>query len=180
MGIFNDNIYIDKNGHFVYKAWVEWKHVPTGVIHCPICLKLNKCWFDKLKMPELPQHNKCHCATIEITKPNDNDIIANCPIEKFTEYIFSPKYEWNGKKKLFNALGFTIEYSYLLQKEFELQARKKYASGYYELGKLTVYGQIINIEILIIRDGLNPASFISGWMVKPKGRITNNTPLGGK
>lgn len=33
------------------QPWVEWKHIPMGIIHCPTCLKLDKCWFVKTNMP---------------------------------------------------------------------------------------------------------------------------------
>jgi anti-sigma-K factor RskA len=67
-----------------------------------------------------------------------------------------------------------------LKNEFEKQAQEKYSAGDYTLGKLDVQGQRINIEILIERESKDAASFISGWMVRKKGFITNNTPLGGR
>ena len=52
----------------------------------------------------------------------------------------------------------------------ERQAREKYIRGEYELGKLNLFGQRINIVIEIPRrDQEGIVSFTSGWMVKPNG-----------
>ena len=59
-----------------------------------------------------------------------------------------------------------------------MNAVNKYTEGGYRLGKLDSNGQRINIEVEIDRDGKSSVKFISGWMVRPKGVITNNTPLG--
>ena len=42
--------------------WVEWKHITMGKSHCKTCLRLDKCWFAKSAMPQLPQHAHCHCT----------------------------------------------------------------------------------------------------------------------
>lgn len=49
--VLNDLIKVDENGIISYAGWVEWKHVPTGIIHCPICLVLDKCWFNNILKP---------------------------------------------------------------------------------------------------------------------------------
>ncbi|MDR1939247.1 MAG: hypothetical protein LBQ40_00420 [Clostridiales bacterium] len=127
-----------------------------------------------------PQHEKCHCIVKQIAAPiAGKTAIAKCPIEKFTEYIFADKYAWNGKKELFYALGFDIMDAENLQAEFIKQAQEKYANGDYFLGKLNINGQHIDIEIAIEREGKRAATFVAGWMVRQKGVITNNTPLGG-
>jgi hypothetical protein len=81
---------------------VAWQHLSMGLTHCPICLVLDKCRFqhvEHIKMPELPQHEKCHCVVKQIATPiAGKTAIAKCPIEKFTEYIFADKYAWNGKR----------------------------------------------------------------------------------
>ncbi len=67
-----------------------------------------------------------------------------------------------------------------LQREFERQAKEKYESGDFTLGKLDMYGQRINIEIELPRkDEIGTVKFISGWMVYPNGRIQLATPMGG-
>lgn len=103
---------------------------------------------------------------------------ATCDIRKFTEYIFSDKYAWNGKRALFENLGFSIADAEFLEREYEKQASEKYCNSDYSLGKLDKNGQRININIEFNRNG-NEISFLSGWMVKPKGFISNNTPFGG-
>ena len=68
-----------------------------------------------------------------------------------------------------------------LQKEIERQARDKYISGEYQLGKLNIQGQRISIRITIPRrDNGEDASFITGWMVYPNGQLRLTTPYGGK
>lgn len=178
MGLFDD--IIEKNDNIVSNSWIEWKHASTAEMsHCQICAVLDNCWFNKSIMPKLPQHEKCHCTANKIAAPTENIVSAECPINKFTGYIFSEKYVLNGKKALFELLGFTINDSEMLQKEFEKQARKCYANSEYKLGILNENGQHIDIEIVIERTGFKPAKFVSGWMVRSKGKITNNTPLGG-
>lgn len=160
-------------------SWIEWKHIFKGFAHCPVCLSLDKRWFADDKKPVLPQHEHCHCITEFIISPEPEiTAFADCPIDKFTKYIFSDKYAWNGKKALFESLGFTINDSQRLKEKFEKEAVCKYTEGEYKLGKLDSNGQRINIEVEIEREGKSSAKFISGWMVRPKGRITNNTPLG--
>lgn len=177
MSVFDD--IIERNGRIIGKNWIEWKLSQSG-LHCLMCMVLDGCWFNKSLMPALPLHDKCHCISSAIPTPNQDAVSANCPIEKFTGYIFSD--DWNiktGKKDLFEYLGFTIKDSEMLKKEFEKQARKCYANGEYKLGLLNFYGQRISIEIVIERENSEPARFMSGWMVKPNGKITLNTPLGG-
>lgn len=160
--------------------WIEWKHISRGLTHCPVCLSLDKCWFVDSNKPTLPQHEYCHCTTKSISSPEPEvTAFADCPIDKFTKYIFSDKYAWNGKRTLFESLGFTIKDAQQLKEKFEKEAVNKYTEGEYTLGKLDSNGQRINIEVEIERDGKTPVKFISGWMVRPKGVITNNTPLGG-
>ena len=177
MGVFDDLIKIDKNGFVGYSGWVEWKHIPKGFLHCNICLVLDKCWFNNILMPKLPQHEKCRCITKNISKPIPNiNTNTKCDLKKFTDYIFSDKYAWNGKRDLFKRLGFSVDDSLYLKKEYESQAVKNYCNGEYRLGKLDMQGQRINIDIKFVKDGKDIV-LSSGWMVSPKGEITNNTPL---
>lgn len=69
-------------------------------------------------------------------------------------------------------LGFT-QY---LKEEYEKQAIKNYCTSNYKLGKLDEQVQRINIDIKFVKNDRNLV-FTSGWMVRPKGEITNNTPL---
>ncbi len=177
MSIFDDLITIDENGNFKLEQWIEWQHISNSSSHCPICLVLDKCWFNNSIKPNLPQHPKCHCAVNYIPKPIPNTTSrATCNIKKFTDYVFSEKYAWNGKRTLFETLGFDKTDSEYLQKEYENQALRKYCNSKYKLGKLDHQGQRINIDIEFIRNG-RKIIFDSGWMIRPKGEITNNTPL---
>lgn len=177
MGIFDDLIKIDENEIVSYNGWVEWKHISIGLMHCPVCLALDKCWFNNILKPKLPQHENCHCVVNNISKPIPNvNTEAKCDIRKFTDYIFSDKYAWNGKRDLFKILGFKKEDSKYLQQEYEKQAIDNYCNSNYKLGKLDIQGQRIKIDIKFIKNGRNIV-FTSGWMVRPKGELTNNTPL---
>ena len=115
-------------------VWVKWIHegtkpaesnteksvnVLTGAIskHCGMCLNLNGCCFDKEKCPEQPLHPNCHCYTIDIPSITTK---AECPIEKFTKYIFA---DGNSKKQLFELWGYDIIDSKYLQQEFIKQAQ---------------------------------------------------------
>lgn len=79
---------------------------------------------------------------------------------------------------MFWKLGFDIDDSAIMQFEFEKQAAEKYCNGEYKLGFLNGQGQRINIEITLTKNA-RKVKLITGWMVRPKGRITCNTPLGG-
>ena len=177
MGIFDNLIEIDANGVIKYLGWVEWEHISKGLIHCPVCLVLDKCWFSNMLKPEIPQHENCHCVVKNISKPMPNvNAKAKCALKKFTDYIFSDNYAWNGKRDLFEILGFKKEDSEYLQKEYENQAIENYCNSKYKLGKLDEQGQRINIDIKIVKNG-RTIVFNSGWMIRQNGEITNNTPL---
>ncbi len=177
MSIFDELIKVDKDGNIKSEIWVEWQHISSGLLHCPICLVLNGCWFNLLIKPQLPQHEKCHCKVKNIVKPIPNKTAcAKCNVKKFTDYIFSEKYAWNGKKALFEILGFKKEDSEYLQKEYEKQALLNYCNSNYKLGKLDTQGQRININIEFVKNS-RKVVFNSGWMIRPKGEITINTPL---
>lgn len=177
MGVFDDLIRIDEDGNMCYAGWVEWQHVPMGFIHCQTCLSLDECWFNSIKKPALPQHEKCHCVCNPISKQIANiNSRAECDLRKFTEYVFADKYAWNGKRDLFQILGFNIDDSKYLQNEYEKQAVIEYCDSNYALGKLDEQGQRININIKFEKNG-RKIIFESGWMVRPKGLITTNTPL---
>ena len=125
MSMFENLIQIDERGNVKSTQWIEWTHRQIGITHCKVCEILNKCWFDDLLKPPLPHHHNCHCIKQLISKPiPEITSRAVCDIRKFNEYIFSEKYAWNGKKTLFESLGFTINDSENLKSEFERQAYK--------------------------------------------------------
>ena len=64
----------------------------------------------------------------------------------------------------------------ILKQEYEKQAVEEYCNSNYKLGKLNDQGQRINIDIKFEKNN-RKIIFESGWMVRPKGLITNNTPL---
>lgn len=176
-------------------SWVKWFHagIPdepevvrqavrvAAVIqgHCLACTGISGCYFmniNEKKCPKHPHHSYCHCKKQLAVTPF---VKAFCDIRKFTEYIFAEKYVKNGKSNLFTHLGFTIYDSKKLKDSFENQASKQYALGNYILGKLDNNGQRMNIEISLTQQNGKIVKFVSGWMIRPNGYITCNTPLGG-
>ena len=144
--------------------WIKWVHegsapaetssekaknVLIGAIsnHCAMCLNLNGCCFVKEKCPPKPLHPKCHCYTVDIPSIS---VKAECPIEKFTNYVFVPSLI-DDKKQLSELWGYSIIDSEYLQQEFIKQAKLAYSVGDYELGLLNEHGQRINITISLKR-----------------------------
>lgn len=182
MGIFEDQFVAAFWGEKPppLPSWVEWQHISEGLTHCEVCLKLDKCWFIDDKKPSLPLHPHCHCTSEPLSFSTVmNQASSRCPIQKFSAYIFNPKYDYNGKRALFEAWGYSKMDAEMLQREFERQALEKYIRGDYELGKLNEYGQRINIPIDLERKNTEKTiQFISGWMVCSNGLIKLNTPYG--
>ena len=199
MGIFDNFIY--KDGEIIDNNWVKWFHwgVPDeegrerektrnrleGLGHCKPCTVLSGCYFVKSRLPKKKAegdgllHPHCDCKLNGIAKPNGK-VMANCPIEKFTRYIFSDeeKYLLNGKRELFERLGFGKEDSEYLKMEFDVQAKQKYLNGDYEIGKLDEHGQRISITITVNSKTRKNIKLVTGWMVYPLGKIVCTTPLG--
>ncbi len=159
--------------------WVEWEHVMTGKTHCPVCLKLDGCWFTDETKPALPQHPFCHCKTNVISFSRVlHETETTSAYGKFDPYLFNTNYT-HGKEKLFAAWGYSVKDAPWLQKELEKQALDKYCSGEYTLGKLDDKGQRISIRVEIPRkDKEQTVSFVTGWMIYPNGQIRLTTPYG--
>ena len=197
--IFDNFVY--KGGEIIDNNWVKWFH--WGVLdeegkererkrknleklgHCKECSVLSGCYFVKSRLPKKKAegdgllHPYCDCKLNGIKEPNGK-ITAICPIEKFTEYIFSEKHVNNGKLQLFrDCFGFSKEDSEYLKMEFDVQAKQKYLNGDYEIGKLDEYGQRITITITVDSATKKSINLVTGWMVYPLGKIICTTPLGG-
>lgn len=174
------------------RGWVKWYHkgIPDEEgdareqarnqaetqRHCKVCTVLSGDYFPSPNMPPYPQHPHCDCMLFSIDKPA-SQAVASCAIEKFTKYVFLPENS-KGKTALFKDLGYTIEDSEYLKSEFEIQAKQKYLNGEYVLGKLNNYGQRITIEIKLKSAIKDDIILKTGWMIRPLGYITCNTPLG--
>lgn len=141
--------------------------------HCKECTAMSGCFFiDGVKtFPPYPHHSNCHCKKL---KENPQSVTAFCKISKFIGYAFvePQKLEWMRR------LGFTIDSSDYLKSEFERQAKEKYISGDYVLGDLDEHGQRIDIRIDVFNENNEQKYFIAGWMIRPNGLITLNTPFG--
>jgi len=165
------------------QPWVEWKHISMGKTHCPTCLKLDKCWFVKANMPQLPQHEYCHCTAVpKSTRTVQSQAAAISAYEKFTKYVLDPTNSQNkGKAQMFESWGYTAADSEWMMAEYQRQAREKYIAGEYTLGMLNMHGQRISIQVTLPRkNGTGSVAFITGWMVEANGKIRLVTPYGGK
>lgn len=165
------------------QRWVEWRHEMAGLFHCGSCLSLDKCWFVWGKEPIAPLHEKCHCYAVIISASQvKSKAVAKSDYKKFNPYLFDPEnFYKHGKEKMFARWGYTISDSEWLQKEIERQGKQQYLLGNYELGVLNMRGQRISIRVTIPqKNGIGEVTFVTGWMVKPGGEISLNTPYGGK
>lgn len=176
MESLNKIIKEDIKGEIFYDGWIKCKHIPKGFTHCKECISVNDCWFYSRKSPQLPHHNNCHCKYIIISTPTIKDCEAECDIRKFRDYIFAENEYKDGKIDIFEKLGFTIEDSEYLKKEYERQALKAYIEGNYKLGKWDDQGQRITIDICLENNGMKYLKG-SGWMVCINGKIKNTTPI---
>jgi hypothetical protein len=106
---------------------------------------------------------------------------ASAPVAKFSDYIFEAGAD-HGKDAVFRALGYSADDSAMLTKMWEQQAGARVAAGEYSFGKLNLYGQRIDIEIVLPGKGAAAGQtgyLRSGWMLQPDGRVTLNTPFTG-
>lgn len=63
--------------------------------------------------------------------------------------------------------------------ESQRQAREKYISGDYTLGKLDKYGQRVHIQMTIPDKSTGEMRiFRTAWMAKPNGQLVLATPYG--
>lgn len=163
--------------------WIKWVHRDLSDNHCLECLALDGCYFSKDNTPTHPHHPYCHCILSPISYLEvERNAEATSKYSKFDPYLFNTQGKYNHTKaELFNSWGYTVFDAKLLQNEIEKQALNKYLNGEYKLGKLDEHGQHINIKIEIPRkDTGEYVDFISGWMIRPNGVLTLNTPYGGK
>ena len=178
------------NGEIVDNHWVEWDHfgVPNqpkeyrdavrSVLvllgHCLKCTVLDGCYFVARSMPEMPLHQNCDCSKFEISKDKVvKNATAECPIEKFTEYIFTDIEKSKGKITIFESLGFSKNDASFLKQELEEQCLKNYLQGNYKLKDLDINGQRVAIPVT-----LSGENFYAGWLLLPDGKIINTTPFG--
>lgn len=112
-------------------AWVEWEHVATGMTHCPVCLKLDRCWFTDETKPMLPQHLFCHCQANPLSFSRVfNETEATSAYSKFNPYLFNTKGEYtHNKEKLFASWGYSVDDAVWLQGELELRVGQVCVGG---------------------------------------------------
>lgn len=163
--------------------WNKWIHRNLSDNHCSECLMLDGCWFEKTKTPKHPHHPFCHCVLETLS----NNIVkikseAYSVFSKYDPYLFNRDNAYSHQKQiLFEEWGYTIEDAKWLKNEIEKQCLENYRNGNYQLGRLNEQGQRISIRVEIpnkTHGGM--VSFITGWMIRPNGQITLNTPYGGK
>lgn len=189
MGVFDN--FKEVNGKIVNNQWIEWVHflipnkpewlreilrnIMAMFRHCLNCTALDGCYLVERNMPEQPLHENCDCGRKSVSYSKvKNNATAECDIRKFTEYVFKNVKDSKGKNKIFYDLGYDINDSQYLQNEYCKQALSQYLIGNYVLKNLDRRGQR-----LAIPTSLNGATFYSGWMLCPEGKIKNTTPFGG-
>ncbi len=136
---------------FSQRKWVEWKHIITGITHCPRCLSLDKCWFPVDNMPINPLHEMCHCTAKSISASTvKSRAKATSAYSKFDPYLFNTNGLYSHHKEdMFESWGYTVEDIPYLKAEIERQGREKYLYGDYSLGKLKVYFSIVPVKFLL-------------------------------
>ena len=159
--------------------WVKWIHHFTGFLHCAECLSLHGCFFIRDKTPTWPHHGTLEPVDYLVVLANTH---ARSDYRKFDPYLFNTIGIYkHGKEQLFAQWGYSADDAKWLQIEFERQAHRRYTAGDYQLGKLDIFGQRVNIRIEIPRRDLSGnVSFLSGWTVRADGELRLNTPYGGK
>lgn len=190
-GIFGGVIQFDKEGNISINRWVEWwhfmvpnkddffrkiiRHVLAIFKHCLCCTALDGCYLVSSNCPESKIHPNCDCKQlgVDFEKVSKN-AEAFLPISKLDKYVYSEKYFDNGKRHIFESIGFDKDSLYSLKTLFEKQAKENYLGGRYVLKKLDKYGQRITITVEI-----KGRKIKSGWMLCPEGKIRNITPFGG-
>ena len=179
------------NGKIVYNQWIEWEHIEVPnkpkeyreivrfvlslLGHCMNCTALDGCYLVENNMPKVPLHERCDCKKIKISlRTVQARAKAECPIEKFTNYVFTDEIKSKGKKSIFESLGFSSKDSEKLKFEMEKQSLNNYLLGNYLLKNLDNNGQRLAIPIT-----LSKKAFYTGWILEPEGKIRNTTPFGG-
>lgn len=183
-------------------AWIKWIHlgVPdeegedrkakqkelAASFHCEKCTALSGCYFVTNAMPgHLPPnmlHPRCDCTVKFVSASQVRlQVRAFSPISKFNGFAFKEKGIKGGKNNPYEDLGFDIDDSEYLAKEYERQAKERYAQGQYVLHKAQTdeskkHGQTINMVIELSWNG-KTRKMLSGWMVHPLGLIVLATPF---
>ena len=157
--------------------WIKWEAQENE--YYDNCDKYNGCYFIVKQMPKYPQHPFCQCKLDKIAKPIPNITSeANADIRKFTDYVFSEKYD-DGKKTLFENWGYNIGDSVYLQQLFVSQALQKYCDGDYCFKGTGQFNANIQITIELPTDSGKMQKIKTGWAVYPGGVIKLLTPFTG-
>jgi hypothetical protein len=102
-------------------------------------------------------------------------------VRKFSDYIFKPG-ATHGKDRVFRSYGYGPEHSEFLASDFTRQATARYAARDFTLGTADQYGQRLTIPIDLIGRGDasgRSTTILTGWMLRPDGSLTLNTPFTG-
>ncbi|MEV4622348.1 DUF6883 domain-containing protein [Asanoa sp. NPDC049573] len=102
-------------------------------------------------------------------------------VRKFSDYVFKPGAA-HGKDKVFRSYGYDREHSEQLAAEFTRQGNARYAAGDFTLGRADHHGQRITIPVDLVGRGDaagRSTTVKTGWMIRPDGSITLNTPFTG-
>lgn len=179
MGILNESVEKLLTNFLSLKEddWIVWIAQPND--WQDDCDKFNGCYFIVKQMPEYPQHVNCQCKINKINKPiPDITAKAICDVRKFTEYVFDEERN-NGKKKIFESLGYTIEDSEYLQTLYQRLGVEKYCAGEYAFKGTGQYYPRIEIVIELPTKNGGKQKIKTGWVLLPQGEIRLSTPFTG-
>jgi hypothetical protein len=116
-----------------------------------------------------------------VTRQLDELPIPRDTVRKFSDYIFKPG-ATHGKDRVFRSFGYGPEHSEELAREFTQQAMRRYQARDFVLGRADEYGQRITVNIDLVGRGDaagRSTTILSGWMIRPDGSLTLNTPFTG-
>jgi hypothetical protein len=113
--------------------------------------------------------------------PHGHPPASPATVRKFSDYIFRPG-ATHGKDRVFRSYGYGPEHSEHLATEWTRQATSRHAAGDFVRGTADQYGQRITIPIDLVGRGDaagRSTTVLSGWMIRPDGSLTLNTPFTG-
>lgn len=160
------NLYTDKDLEYFSG---EAKNVN---VTCIECVALNNCIFYHDNLSNF-MHPKCKCIYVPVENVN---FTCEMALNKISNYLMVDE----GKKIIFEKLGYTKEDSVYLKELISSSALESYKQGKYKIKKIDMYGQRLGIETVVYNKKLTShIRFYSGWKLFPNGKIINTTPFAG-
>lgn len=164
--------------------------------HCVTCVIVNHCWFkdeenkkpvefDYSKYPDISMekqglyHPNCHDQKISIPTPIPTNIII-IDLERRMDYLFEDKKDW------LNNMGYNKNDKNEVFQLLEKLSKEAYCQGNYKNNpppkEKKKYGFRIRLNLKFPGKGEKLGrvyNITSSYIVYPKGKLKNNTPIGG-